>query len=304
MDRRTFLTIWPRIAGVAAIGGVMRGGSPGSKPLEHDPMASAPPEPTRDEGTFAAPADQVIVDRPSIARAVAKARDFDRAYDDDVWIPDPQWDLLVRTTARLERAQEFIGHGHFNRIGFDEIIEFAGNYSDIGSFERDELDLLDELFHADASRYGFLGEKVVANLTDTLDRRDLERIPGTGHYLLKGPSLEKFRRIEADLGSSVLLTSGVRGLAKQYHLFMRKAVETQGNLSQAARSLAPPGYSFHAIGDFDVGKRGLGPANFTDSFAETDEFKRLIDLGYIDIRYPESNEYGVRHEPWHIKIST
>ena len=95
----------------------------------------------------------------------------------------------------------------------------------------------------------------------------------------------------------------MRGLAKQYHLFLRKAVETQGNLSRAARSLAPPGYSFHAVGDFDIGKLGLGSENFTDRFAETEEFSKLIDLGYVDIRYPESNPFGVRHEPWHIKIS-
>ncbi len=258
-------------------------------------------EPTRDEGSFVAP--PIHGDSPpSVARAVVKARDFDRAYDDDVWIEDPQWDILVSTAARLERAQIVVGHGNFNRVGFDEVVSFANSYPDIGIFDREELELMDELFHADVSSYGFLGDKVIENLTDQLAENELERIAGTGHYLLRGPSLEKYEQIRRDIGDSVLLTSGVRGLAKQYHLFLRKAVETQGNLSQAARSLAPPGYSFHAIGDFDIGKRGLGPANFTDSFADTDEFRKLIDLGYIDIRYPESNEYGVRHEPWHIKI--
>ena len=63
-----------------------------------------------------------------------------------------------------------------------------------------------------------------------------------------------YQQIRRDLGDTVLLTSGVRGLAKQYHLFLTKTVETRGNLSQAARSLAPPGYSFHAVGDFDIGK--------------------------------------------------
>ncbi len=283
----------------------MRGGSPGApKPRSIDEAMAADrtAEPTRDEGTIAAP--EIDVASPSQLRAVIKARDFDRAYDDDLLVSEQQWDLLVRTAARLERAQVVVGHGNFNRMGFDEIIEFSHSYSDIGTFEVDELALMDELFHADASRYGFLGEKVIENLSDRLERKDLKRIPGTGHYLLRGPSLEKYERITADLGDSVLLTSGVRGLAKQYQLFLRKAVETQGNLSQAARSLAPPGYSFHAVGDFDIGKRGLGAANFTESFAETDEFKKLIDLGYIDIRYPEANEYGVRHEPWHIKITT
>ena len=78
------------------------------------------------------------------------------------------------------------------------------------------------------------------------------------------------------------------------HLFLRKASKYQGNLSLASRSLAPPGYSFHGIGDFDVGNIHLGVKNFTNAFAKTDEYKKLIDLGYIDIRYPMDNELGVR----------
>lgn len=240
---------------------------------------------------------------PNSERAKIKARHFDRTYDDDIWIPETQWDLLVRTSARLDRAQTTIGHGNFNRVGLDDIIGFARNYHDIGQFDRDELQLIEELFHADAKRYGFLGTKTTTSIVETLPERDLTRIPGTGHWLLRGPSLEKYNQIRRDLGESVLLTSGVRGLGKQYHLFLAKAVSTQGNLSRAARSLAPPGYSFHAVGDFDIGKLGFGSDNFTDRFAETDEFKMLIDLGYTDIRYPEENPFGVRHEPWHIKIT-
>ena len=64
----------------------------------------------------------------------------------------------------------------------------------------------------------------------------------------------------------------------------------------------PPGHSYHAVGDFDVGKKGFGSRNFSEAFAQTDEFKRLIDLGYLDIRYPQKNPFGVRYEPWHIKV--
>ncbi len=84
---------------------------------------------------------------------------------------------------------------------------------------------------------------------------------------------------------------------------MGKAIETDGNLSQASRSLAPPGYSYHAVGDFDVGKVGFGLDNFTEAFSQTNEYHRMIDLGYIDIRYTKRNPFGVRHEPWHIKIT-
>ena len=54
--------------------------------------------------------------------------------------------------------------------------------------------------------------------------------------------------------------------------------------------------------DFDVGKIGFGRKNFTEAFATTDEFKKLVDLGYVEIRYPEGNTFGVRYEPWHIKV--
>lgn len=52
-----------------------------------------------------------------------------------------------------------------------------------------------------------------------------------------------------------------------------------------------------------MGIVGWGTRNFTNEFATTDEFRRLQDLGYIDIRYPEDNRFGVRFEPWHIKVS-
>ena len=55
--------------------------------------------------------------------------------------------------------------------------------------------------------------------------------------------------------------------------------------------------------DFDVGKYGLGEQNFTANFSSTEEFQRLIRLGYVDIRYTDDNRFGVRFEPWHIKLT-
>ena len=90
---------------------------------------------------------------------------------------------------------------------------------------------------------------------------------------------------------------------KQFLLFFNKAYKNNGNLSLASRSLAPPGYSFHGIGDFDVGQVGLGAANFNKIFTNTEVFKRLNALGYIKFRYPDKNLLGVRFEPWHIKVN-
>ena len=111
-----------------------------------------------------------------------------------------------------------------------------------------------------------------------------------------------YNKVKKDIGDSVILTSGIRGVVKQIHLFLAKAVKTGGNLSQASRSLAPPGHSYHGVGDFDVGKIGFGANNFTAAFSGTMEYKRLCELGYVAIRYTENNPYGVRFEPWHIKV--
>ncbi|MBQ62174.1 MAG: hypothetical protein CMQ19_08870 [Gammaproteobacteria bacterium] len=127
-------------------------------------------------------------------------------------------------------------------------------------------------------------------------------MPRAGHFLYRGESDALYKKARRDLGSSILLTSGIRSVVKQTHLFLAKTIQSKGNLSRAARSLAPPGHSYHGIGDFDVGKVGLGSKNFTSEFAQTKEFQRLVDLGYVDMRYPLNNLLGARYEPWHIKV--
>ena len=112
-----------------------------------------------------------------------------------------------------------------------------------------------------------------------------------------------WKEIKSALSSDVILTSGVRGVVKQFHLFLMKASSNGGNLSLASRSLAPPGYSFHGISDFDVGQRKYGKSNFTSRFTETPVFSKLSKLGYLTLRYPRENLLGVRYEPWHVKVN-
>jgi len=231
-----------------------------------------------------------------------KIRNFDGDFPGDVYLSEINQLLLQPTIERLERVQRFIGHGNFNLIGFDEMLYFARNYGEIGAFDPAELAFLEEVFFNDATDYGFFGEKVTPELTHRILQNDLEKIEGSGHYLLKGESLNQYNLIHRDVGNNLLLTSGIRNVVKQMHLFLAKTRQSNGNLSKASRSLAPPDYSFHGVGDFDVGKIGLGEANFTADFFNTDEFRRLITLGYVDIRYTDTNRYGVRYEPWHIKI--
>ncbi len=277
-----------------------------ARPVAAPPDAArfgvAPPgvwqEPLRDEGSFAL---DLLSHEPPLP-GLEKIADFDRTYADDVVLTEAQLPLLASTAARFDRSLRTIGHGNFNLVSFDQLLSYSRRYSKIGRFSRRELDFLEQIFYTDAADYGFYGDKVTSELSAEILRREVKKIPGSGHFLLRGEPLEKYRKIRDDLGSTVILTSGIRSIVKQYQLFLAKSVESGGNLSQASRSLAPPGYSYHAVGDFDVGKIGFGLDNFTEAFATTDEYKKMIDLGYVEIRYTETNPFGVRHEPWHIKI--
>jgi len=139
-------------------------------------------------------------------------------------------------------------------------------------------------------------------LTTNIDKKEVIKIPHTGHYLFKGHSSESYKRVVLDVGNSLILTSGVRGIPKQMNLYFNKIKSTKGDIALASRSLAPPAYSYHSIGDFDVGKKGWGYRNFTVSFVRTKEFWRLQKLPYISLRYTINNKDGVRFEPWHVKI--
>jgi len=233
-----------------------------------------------------------------------KMRHFDDHHPDDVFLSQKDYDILKTSQARLKRLQRTVGHGNFYLLNFDEALKIARNYTRVGRFTNAEITFLEKIFYEDSIHYGFLGEKPFKKLTDRVRRQSVVKIRRTGNYLYKGLPLETYQKIRNDIGDQVVLTSGVRSVIKQFMLFLSKARESHGNLSMASRSLAPPGYSYHGIGDFDVGQVGLGAENFTEKFAETDVFKKLKDLGYIQFRYQDGNLLGVRFEPWHISVHT
>lgn len=230
-----------------------------------------------------------------------RVRYFDQEFPDDIILTGREWDTLVDTAGRLRAVQDYVGFGNFNILSWDDMLAFARNVSDIGAFQPEELEFLESLFFADARDYGFYGERTGDTLTTRINRADVEKVPASGHFLLRGESLDLFNRLQSDIGDSLILTSGVRSIPKQFDLFLAKARQTEGNLSKASRSLAPPGYSYHAIGDFDVGKYGLGLGNFSEEFARTSVFKQLQESGYTNIRYTVDNRFGVRFEPWHVR---
>lgn len=233
-----------------------------------------------------------------------KVRQFDEDHVGDVYFDEYNWGLLKSSLERFVRMQRVVGHGNFYLLDFDDALQLAKTYPSVGAFTTPELNFLETLFYEQAAIYGFYGEKPLKNLTDRIPLREVVKVPDSGNYLYRGKPMETFEAIRKILGPEVILTSGVRSVIKQFYLFLNKAYVSGGNLSRASRSLAPPGYSFHGISDFDVGQAGFGQHNFTERFVTSNVYKTLRGLGYLTLRYPRDNLLGVRFEPWHIKVGT
>ncbi len=240
--------------------------------------------------------DTAIKDR------LLKTRLFDQSFTDDISLSKTELPLLRDSLARLKRVQRVIGYGNFCLLGLDDARSYARAYDRIGAFTKPELAFLEKIFYSQARDYGFMGEKPLEQITAKIKKKETRKIPRTGNYLYRGKPVSVYEDIQKRIGSDAVLTSGIRGVMKQFLLFLNKTVQSKGNLSMASRSLAPPGYSFHGIGDFDVGKKGFGVDNFTEKFTQTQVYNQLSDMGYIKFRYDRENELGVRFEPWHVEV--
>lgn len=258
-----------------------------------DPDKSHPPRGYRSD--MAAP-DHGVKDR------LIKGQLFDHQFMDDILLSPRDFIVLKTSLARLMRIQKVIGYGNFSLLNFDDARLYAKRYPRIGRFSRAELGFLEKIFYDPAKAYGFMGEKTIKAITGKIKKKDVKKIASTGNYLYRGKPIEVYQTIEGKIGPNVVLTSGIRSVMKQFLLFLNKTMQSQGNLSMASRSLAPPGYSFHGIGDFDVGEKGFGRANFTERFTQTRVYQKLADLGYVTFRYERGNDLGVRFEPWHIGV--
>ena len=218
-----------------------------------------------------------------------------------IFIPKCYKESIYTLHKRLENIEKIVGYANFNLLSFDEALKIANNYSKVGKFQKDELNLIEYLFYTPADKFGFLGERTVLNLTNKIDKKKAIKIPHTGHFVFKGESFKVYNKLIKDV-DNIRLTSGIRSVVKQLRLFVRKIIHSNYDISKAAFSIAPPGYSYHSVSDFDIGKIGWGYANFTSKFAHTKEFYKIRHLNYVGIRYRKDNFYGVRFEPWHIKV--
>lgn len=243
-----------------------------------------------------------MIGKEEIRDYLLRMKNFDAHYPDDIVIEKEKAPLLSSCVAKLRQVERTVGHGHFNALGFSRALAVARNYSPLPPFTPGEISFLEEIFYTDAAVYGFLGRKTTVRLDHEIPAGEIQKIAGSGGYLYRGRAVETFEKARRELGDDLIMTSGVRGVVKQMLLFLGKAHSNSGNLSLASRQLAPPGYSYHGVGDLDVGKRGFGAENFTERFMLTDVFRKLFERGYLSLRYPQDNLLGVRYEPWHIKI--
>lgn len=231
-----------------------------------------------------------------------KVKNFNQDFSDDIFLSDAKMQIFLSTLNRIQRVQHVIGYANFNLVSFDSMLFYANRFPKIGAFHKNEINFMEEIFLNSARNYGFYGKKVIDEISSSVDKKETVKIARSGHYLFNGDALKKYNQLKKDIGKDIILTSGVRSVVKQLQLFLAKLKTSNGNLSLTSRSLAPPGHSYHGIGDFDVGKKGFGKLNFTAKFASTEEYKKLIKLNYVDLRYTKENNIGVRYEPWHIKV--
>ena len=239
---------------------------------------------------------------PYIKDYLYKIKNFNKDHQGDIYLQGEKKKLLKSVVNRLKRLYQIVGHADFSLLSFDEALKIAENYSAIGCFSNNEIEFMEMTFYGDADQFGFLGKKPLMQLTAYVPEKEIIKIPYSGNHLFKGLPLETYTKIKRVVGDQLILSSGVRSIMKQMLLFLNKAYMNHSNLSLASRSLAPPGYSYHGIGDFDVGQVGFGEGNFTENFITTDVYKKLEGLGYLTLRYPRENMLGVRFEPWHVKV--
>ena len=224
------------------------------------------------------------------------------AADSDVYLSPNEFMTVSRLNSRLKRLKAFVGFANFNLISYNQALYYGRNYPRIGAFTQKEIGMMERLFDENPNDYGFYGERTCMNLNNQISKKDVEKIPYTGHYLYKGKAEEDYNKLVNDIGDSIILTSGVRNIMKQMSLYVNKIYNCGGNMSKATISIAPPAYSYHTISDFDVGRKGWGYKNFTADFAMTNEFEKMTKLDYIGMRYTMNNRDGVRFEPWHVEV--
>jgi len=223
----------------------------------------------------------------------------DDVFENDQFLSPVELEMAREVVERLRDVEAFVGHGRFTTLSFKTVFKHSAGLAS-RRFTVADIRFLRDIFNRSSELLGFNGPRISDQFLAGHPQDALTFYPKYGEYLLSGEASGQFERLQAELGASVMLTSGYRGHPKQMLLYLEKVVESEGNLSLASRNRAPAGYSFHFTGDFDVGDVALGEQSFSRRFLKTAIYQSMLRAGWVKWRYPSHNLLGVRFEPWHI----
>ena len=96
---------------------------------------------------------------PDLGQYIAKMTHYEKSHGEDTYLDRDRYPILISSFKRIDRVQNLVGHGNFNVVSFDEMLAHGRRYSSVGEFTQAEKTFLEELFTANAQRYGFLGKK-------------------------------------------------------------------------------------------------------------------------------------------------
>jgi zinc D-Ala-D-Ala carboxypeptidase len=137
---------------------------------------------------------------------------------------------------------------------------------------------------------------VVGSYSQDLEQRFERLRPEAGLALLR---MIDAARLD---GVWIVPVSGFRDTGRQNMLFQLQT-QRQGSAEEAAKSVAPPGFSEHHTGYVIDLADGLARArDISLKFGETDAFKWLTRYAHefgFELSFPLNNPQGVAYEPWH-----
>ncbi|NQY95366.1 MAG: hypothetical protein HRT43_14465, partial [Campylobacteraceae bacterium] len=146
----------------------------------------------------------------------------------DIYLPSEHYKILKSVKNKLKLIQRYVGYGNFNIISFDKAVSTARWGRGIKRFTKEELNFMESMYYYDPSIHGFYGQRTSVNLTDKIRKKDVLKVPRTGHYLFKGKTVETYTHMKKDIGETIILTSGVRSIVKQMKLYIDKIDKTNG----------------------------------------------------------------------------
>ena len=115
-------------------------------------------------------------------------------------------------------------------------------------------------------------------------------------------SLRRMIEVARQAGLELVPISGFRSVAYQEKLFT-KGIEKRGSEIEAARWVAPAGYSEHHTGlAVDLGEGPEPESDVESAFGDTAAYRWLAQhaTGFdFEMSFPANNPQGVGCEPWH-----